>query len=421
MFPIRNLQLDKDGDDGGSTTATTDSSAEASTETTSTTQQSEPKIEKSTKPSDEVLSKIKFDVSDLDDDKSSAPSEKETYEGIFPKLPKLDLLKKQEQEEETEEGEATDKLDKFKESVGATGNESSESPTRESKRDYSKFPKELVPVLKHFNNQAFKWVEENLPVFDKQKVELDDTRKKLEDASKGLVKLPENYYESPQAFLLDPEFQKVSSNYDRASFEASHWEQQLARIESGEPFQRLLKYVDGQPVFGEPERATAELKIKVSSALNQAIAYQRDFQVQAQQLQQSFSQKHKEAANFVTDTMAKFIPWESDPKALETKLPGIGGKDGKTIKEFLQEHLELVPPQFRGNVMSRAWANVMIVNHMQSQKIAELEKALGVDKTNKEHQRGAQPGDGKSGGGANGSKGVSRKGLVKFNVEGMYD
>jgi hypothetical protein len=367
------------------------------------------------KPADSELSKLRFDVSDLDDDKSTAPSEKEEFEGTFSKLPKLDVLKKEEASKDKDASEEH-KAEKQPDEVEASSIQNEQKGKVEvgDKRDYTQFPEELRQRLKHFNNKAFDFVAKELyPRLTKSEAALTTAQKQLEDAQKGITKLPDNYYENPQAFTLDPEFQKISANYDKASFEAEFWTQQLERIESGETFQKLLGYRQGQPVYSEQAKPTARDKVEISSFLNSALNYQRDFETQAKALQKNYVSVHKGAADKVQETMAKFIPWEKDSALLNEKIAVNGGQ--KTIKEIYEQFMGFVPPQFRSSVMSKAWANLMIVNLIQGNRLAEFDSANKVANTNAQHQAKAQPVGSKAGGGGD------KKSLKVVNTEGMDD
>ena len=107
-------------------------------------------------------------------------------------------------------------------------------------RDYSDIPEEEKPLWRKMSNDSFNQI---LPKVKELKVikvslakkeeEFSTLRTQLEEAQKGIVRLPENYNEHPAAFVLTPEFKQISNNVNIAQQVYSHWEEQLIAVKGG--------------------------------------------------------------------------------------------------------------------------------------------------------------------------------------------
>src|SRR3990167_604091 len=102
-----------------------------------------------------------------------------------------------------------------------------------NRRNYGEFKDTDVPYLKKLPNGIFNHV---APLF-KKLYEQESKVKSYEDAKAGVI--PESWYDSEDAYTLSTEYRKVVQGYQSAAFEISHWEQQLMKIEAGQPWQNI--------------------------------------------------------------------------------------------------------------------------------------------------------------------------------------
>jgi len=118
-------------------------------------------------------------------------------------------------------------------------------------RNYDQYPEELRPVLKALNNQQFKQFAPKLK-------ELHEKAQKAAELEAHVNDKPQFYYEHPEAYKLDPEYNQLVDTLNLVQFEQTHWEEQLIRIKRGEPWQDLMGYNQqtGEPIYKTHEAPT---------------------------------------------------------------------------------------------------------------------------------------------------------------------
>lgn len=166
------------------------------------------------------------------------------------------------------------------------------------RRDYSKFPPELQAYVKKLPNQLFAQAEKELiPLFEKAK-QADTLTAKIGELETQLNSKPNFAHDHPDGYVLDPEFQQVSTLADRAQFEATHWEAQLEKILRGEAWQQLKGYDKrtGQPVFEEVAapidgRPDTRAQISAQSLLARASTLSEQYAIQRDGFRQSYAQQ----------------------------------------------------------------------------------------------------------------------------------
>ena len=388
----RNIILrDKDNSDIGTLTVERESAANVSVvapvekslpETTTAPQ-------RDVAPSDDKLSKISFDVGDLDEDKMTAPSEDDdSGDNIVTKpIKSVDGV-----EVKQKPGEQKSEKTVTRPTLQKVDGIDSPVPEVHSTRDYTNFPEAIRPLVKKLPNQVFDFVKELYPKLTKSESDLAEVRGKLAEAEKGIVKIPDSYHEHPNAFILDPQFQTTHGNLTKAEFEAQFYTTQLEQLESGEPIQYLAGYdKSGNPVYGDKiARPSAKDKVKLASNVSLAHNYAAQFSQQIESIQKNFSTRHKQETDRITSVMTKLIPWEAEPKLLDDVVVNEKGEKSN-VKTFLSKYMEAVPPVFQNHVMSKAWVNTMMVNFLLNQEMAKLRSELDIAKTNQNHQSQAQP------------------------------
>jgi hypothetical protein len=200
-------------------------------------------------------------------------------------------------------------------------------PAAWDKRDYSKFPAELQPYVRKLPNQLFKQAEaELLPIFEKAKKYESEALPKIAELEKAVAAKPSFAHEHPEGYVLDPEYQQVSLLADRASFEASHWESQLARILSGEGFQDLLGYDKrtGQPVYKEIDapadgRVDPRWQVEIQRRFNEATMKSGQFVGMRDSFRQNYSSEVQRSAAELVETRKRIFRDMDESKFTETE------------------------------------------------------------------------------------------------------
>ena len=136
-------------------------------------------------------------------------------------------------------------------------------------RDYSAYPAELHPVLRQLNNKAFAEYAPRLKA-------AFEAQTKAAELETRVSQQPKFFYEHPEAYRLDPQFNQLNNTLREVQFEEQHWSRQLANIKQGKPWQNLKGYdtKTGQPVFesvNPPDDGTvdANAEIEVFKLLNE--------------------------------------------------------------------------------------------------------------------------------------------------------
>src|SRR3990167_119165 len=161
-----------------------------------------------------------------------------------------------------------------------------------NRRNYGEFRDTDVPYLKKLPNGIFNHV---APLF-KKIYEQESKVKAYEDAKAGII--PESWYDSEDAYTLSPEYRKVVQGYQSAAFEISHWEQQLMKIEAGQPWQNISLDEKGQYRLSEPLEATPQIKMMMQKQLNKVLRQQDKYQAKAEEIQERHKTKHAEVNSY---------------------------------------------------------------------------------------------------------------------------
>lgn len=218
--------------------------------------------------------------------------------------------------------------EKAKEKAKATEKttEKAEDPAKLAGRDYSFVSDaKMVPHLKKMGNEAFNIVK---GVFEKNKA-LEQVNAQLKEQKKS--DLPPNYFSNPNAYVLAPEYQTLTTKVQIADKVRQHWVAQEIQIrKTGKyiPLQGLDK--DGNLVVGEVKEATDDDEILVKNN----IEFTRDQALtQKQKLQtfvDGFQSKYETDANEIKQAEEELYKGFDAPEhptrkvqdAIRSKLPG---------------------------------------------------------------------------------------------------
>lgn len=292
-----------------------------------------------------------------------------------------------------------------------------------NKRDYSIFKEDDAKILRQAgNNPVFNWAKERLPKLYAAEKELAETKTKLEEVSKGIVRMPESYNEHPEAYKLSQEYSNGIRFYQQASLESEHWLQQLQNCKAGEqvyPIKGISK--NGELVLGEPIDATPELEVKLQQSLNKAEQYKDNFAAKLGTLREGHVTNYKKMVQAVQAENAKYFPWVTNEKMLkEVMIEVLLEKDkppvNVTIEQALNDAFEMLPVEWRSHPLAQAQANLIVSNLMASQKIRMLqEENAKTSQVQKDIQRAEPQTSQKSSGAASASR------LPAFKLKGKEE
>jgi len=185
--------------------------------------------------------------------------------------------------------------------------------TEESKgRDYAEFPPELQALAKKLPNKLYNHFTETFARFKSDISERDAKIKSLtkdvEDASGKLIS------DHPESYVLDPEYRQTVNSYGRAQLESTHYTEQLALIDQGEPWTYIEGYSQsGDPIYKEvPASADGKVDYRAKAAITQTLqqlaAKQQGYQALATNIRNTYTNAANEVANHYKEAQTRLFP-----------------------------------------------------------------------------------------------------------------
>ena len=241
---------------------------------------------------------------------------------------------------------------------GVLGEQVRPKPASDS-RDYTGYTDDQVKALKVMPNAAF----DVAKVIFKERNDLEG----LKTAT---------YLQNPEAYRLDPQYNKAQADIAYASAESQIWQQQLTAIKSGKewtPFRGWDK--NNQPVFDAPRAASPEDEEDVRLRVMQSNQLTQQFTGAAQQLQQSFAQRVQGDNQAINKLQAEKFGWVADPKLMANtvEIPGIGKQ---TIAQIKSTFLNQVPQYHQSSIGFDVASNMFVALQLYGQEITSLRSQL---------------------------------------------
>lgn len=207
-----------------------------------------------------------------------------------------------------------------------------EGATDESKqgqRDFTGFDESEVEKLKKMSNDAFEFVRPRLLTEKELKGKVKDLESKLANASKDA--LPDNYFEHPEAYLLDKNYNKALNNLSIVADEMAAWEDSLLKARGGEEW---IEYQwdakrNGYVQIKRPPGPESELYIEKALARGNQLKQQLESEVQSSM--QTHKQRSEKLRSNVRERENVIFPQYSDPDILK-KDPVM-----KSLADYLAE------------------------------------------------------------------------------------
>lgn len=261
----------------------------------------------------------------------------------------------EEAEEEEEEAEEETEEEEVVEEEEETIEEEPAPATNARNYDELGLNEEELAAVKKLKNFPFNQIK---PILIERRKQIDTLRqaeakvKEFEELQGG--KLPDNFYQHPEAYKLSPKYQEAAMLSDTCALERRHYEAQYAALEEGQPAKMIVGYSaeTGEPVYGE-EITGAMAKAKINSALlNVNTAAQRASSELAN-LQQSYSKEFTEASD-----LAKSIG-----SALVERLPE---KVRPKMEDIQKIQKEIIPPAFADHPLAESVAGALTIIQLVS-------------------------------------------------------
>ena len=299
---------------------------------------------------------------------TEAPAE-ESEESEEPEADETEEDKKEAEEDEPEELTTEDVLgDPLKE------DDKEDEPKG---RTYEGFDDEDKQYAKQMSNAAY-----------------DHFTKKLQTlkTGKSTAEETQDLLSHPEAYSLNPEYQQLVTDYDKASQEKAHWRKQLVAIRNGENWRSVEGYdKNGKIVHGRDEfQPTAESEIDVQAALTEAQTMSKSFSQRAQSIQHNHATNYKDSVQMLEEEQRKQFKWLED-KEMGKKTIDIPNFGKTSINKLRKTFLNVLPKVFSNHPMSELATNLWINNQIMAKQQLELTEKVKKQTRNKKDMLRGEP------------------------------
>lgn len=233
---------------------------------------------------------------------------------------------------------------------------------KQDARDYSDIDEADKPLFVKMSNESFAKLVPIYKEFKKLKPEYEATKALNEQLKKGIVPIPDSYFEHENAFVLTPEFTKASENVNAAQVVYQHWQTQLSKIRGGEETTYTKLHIDpqtGQFYESAPLPIDKNTEAYVTNVVDGARQQLSEKQYAIRQIADTHKSKHQEAIGWFAnlDKSEIFKDFQDPNSQLHPVV-----KD--TINKF--------PASFRHSPVTKYLVQSMIMNAKLSAVIAKM-------------------------------------------------
>lgn len=269
-----------------------------------------------------------------------------------------------------------------------------EEDTKAKGRDYSIFSQEEQALVKTAPNALFNHLKDVLP---KLRTENATLKTELDNAKKGIVKVPDSWNEHPDAYVLTPEYRQFRQAHAMVSEEEAHWLEQLENVENG----RAWNGITGRDEAGNliKDKEVADNSVRSKDYINQQLAlarqYKGQFSAKVGDLKTNHQKNYQGAVNTIREGVKTYCPWTTDEKLLATEIefenPETKKIEKASIGNTIKAAYNILPPVFRSHPLAEVFANTFVVNAIAQQKLRLLQGQVKVKTINNADQLEAEP------------------------------
>lgn len=312
------------------------------------------KVETKVKPKTEVVVEVKTGEADTNEIQSKEekvevqPKEEKTGFSKFLKAPKSKV-------EEQQTGKVQDKQ-------GTVG------------RDYSGFTESETSALKQMSNAGFELA-----------------AKALKD-NKELAKLKDStYLQHDQAFVLDPNYQKLHSDSTYIRKEFDYWQQQLANMDKGEKWQPIKGWdKNGNPVLDKERDPSKGDEEQVRMLMQKCYNMQTDVQGQIDQYPSKYKSQVSTDMQKSNAERTNRFPWVKDSSLMEHTI-NVEGLGERSIKQVYDDIKGLFPSYMQKHPAMDWVADLYVSFMVQQAEISELRTGKQVDTVRQDEKSLVEP------------------------------
>lgn len=255
-----------------------------------------------------------------------------------------------------------------------------------------KFDKDDEPFLKKMHKDAsthfgkkIAGLKETLAA---ETAKATDLQAKL-DAAEG-KRLPDSWYEHPDAFRLSPQYTEISTKFEQEQGITNFWTEQLRRCKANASLGESDAFIpyemvgpDGKLMSVTEDKHTAANEVTIADIRQRHYRNQEKLADEGNQIQKTFLEQHKKTDAEVRAAVAEKMPWVKDEKH----------PFQKTLKEIQSK----LPATHRNSPFGYAFA-VLCVQHLAAiHENKELRGKKAAQDGLRADQRAAGPIPGKAG------------------------
>ena len=312
------------------------------------------------------------DEPDEEKEESEDKPEEESTEESTEEVEEADEEKEESEETEEESEELT-----TEEVIGDPLKDAKEDDDEPKGRTYEGFDDEDKQYAKQMSNKAY-----------------DHFSKKLQSLKVGKSSAEEtqDLLSHPEAYSLNPEYQQLVTDYDKASQEQAHWKKQLVSIRKGENWRSVEGYdKSGRLVLAREDfQPTAEAEIDVQGALTEAQSMSKSFSHRAGAIQRNHSSDYKNSVQMLDEEQRKQFKWLED-KDMAKRIIDIPNFGKTTINKLRKTFLDVLPTVFANHPMSELATNLWINNQIMAKQQQELTEKVKKQSRNKKDMLRSEP------------------------------
>jgi hypothetical protein len=266
--------------------------------------------------------------------------------------------------------EIEEELDQTQDDINKQQNNQQQNQPK--RRDYSWVPAEMLPEIKKLKNNEYAFAERVI----KPLVTANNQLKQKAAENSNPLKLPDNYYNHPQAYTLSPEYQQIESNHQLASSVADHWAEQEVNIRRNGKFIDLVEK-DGKIFKTEERDATAQDEVVINKRIRFANNQLARIEKQKEEVVGGFKKSHEDAVTYMNEAMTKLFP-------------GFDAEDHPT-KPMQKKIIEALPAPYQTHPLANVVATITAANALLKQEADTYKKELAKIKGIKHDATNAPP------------------------------
>lgn len=246
-------------------------------------------------------------------------------------------------------------------------------------RDFTGIDEAHIPAFKNMSKEAFAEIK---PLYLERK-QLEVKVKELDAQLKVKPKsgLPEQYYEHPDAYVLDPQYNKAQQLAQELDLEKNFYKEQLAALKEGELISDLSWDEKQGYTKSQPRKATKQDEANLIDMIQDANIKKSQVVKSIVEQKNGFKQRHQQAATSVKKAEADFFPFYEDKN----------GKPYQAHKSLIDQAIAALPSEYKNHPLAQLIGkSYAFVKWLDTEK-SRLEKQIKTGAAVKEDQRKAGP------------------------------